>query len=174
MPLAVREGLRCAEVTDETRRMPIELDQALASSHEFPSDEAPVSAGQAPQSTWSTDHGPPRTTSLKGRLLPCYAPTPPRSKRYGACAMAALRPCGSNMCMYCASGGAHQGSHAARRGTTAHLSGYYGRHTKIEVRDARPVPKRSAHNIIAITTPIVITRGGNTQTASTGHKTASQ
>jgi hypothetical protein len=34
--------------------------------------------------------------------------------------------------------------------------------------------QRSAHNIIAITTPIVITRGGNTKTASTGHQTASQ
>jgi hypothetical protein len=34
--------------------------------------------------------------------------------------------------------------------------------------------QRSAHNIIAITTPIVITRGGNTQTASTGHQTVSQ
>jgi hypothetical protein len=32
-------------------------------------------------------------------LIAAKSPTPPRSKRYGACAMAALRPSGSSMCM---------------------------------------------------------------------------
>ena len=45
---------------------------------------------------------PPRNELLRRwrpRRHACCGPTPPRSKRYGACAMAALRPSASSMCM---------------------------------------------------------------------------
>ena len=50
-----------------------------------------------------TGLGEPPGTELslgwRPRRHACCAPTQPRSKRYGACATAALRPSASSMCM---------------------------------------------------------------------------